>query len=511
MLVRRHSTLATSCHRSGATPKTGFDALSGTIVIGGHSGIVANDLHLHRVQDAMTDQAASAANATPIAATTPNIPGGWRHAPLENSLSDVFRTIPVRTTGSAWKRFLSFLGPGYLVAVGYMDPGNWATAIAGGSKFGYALLFVALVSNIMAIILQALCARLAVGAGRDLAQACRDGYPPWAAFPLWFLAEAAIIATDIAEVIGTAIGLNLLFGMPLEIGVILTALDVFVILMLQRLGFRYLEAFVVTLLAIIAVCFGIQIALADPQWGEVIRGFAPTTNIVTNPDMLYLALGILGATVMPHNLYLHSAIVQTRAYGTELQQKREALRFATIDSTVALMLALLINGSILILAAAAFFKTGNTEVAELGQAHTLLAPLLGSAIAPTLFGIALLACGLNSTVTATLAGQVVMEGFIKMRIAPWMRRLVTRAIAIIPAAGVTIFYGESQTAKLLILTQVILSLQLPFAIIPLVQFTSSRAKMGDFVAPRWLTVIAVAIAVTIVVLNVKLITDFVLG
>ena len=436
---------------------------------------------------------------------------GWREAPIQTSLSDVFRTIPVRTTGAPWKRFLSFLGPGYLVAVGYMDPGNWATAIAGGSKFGYTLLFVALVSNIMAIILQALCARLAVASGRDLAQACRDGYPAWAAHPLWFLAEAAIIATDIAEVIGTAIGLNLLFGMPLEIGVILTALDVFLILMLQRLGFRYLEAFVVALLAVIAVCFGLQIALADPHWGEVIRGFAPTTDIISNPDMLYLALGILGATVMPHNLYLHSAIVQTRAFGSELPQKREALKFATIDSTIALMLALLINGSILILAAAAFYKTGNTEVAELGQAHALLSPLLGSAFAPTLFGIALLACGLNSTVTATLAGQVVMEGFIKMRVSPWVRRLITRAIAIIPAAGVTIFYGESQTAKLLILTQVVLSLQLPFAIIPLVQFTASRAKMGELVAPRWLTAIAAIIALVIVVLNVKLITDFVAG
>ncbi|MGB4864357.1 MAG: Nramp family divalent metal transporter [Hyphomicrobium sp.] len=453
----------------------------------------------------MTDQAAV---APPLASSDQ---GGWRHAPLDNSLSDVFRTVPVRKTGSTWKRFLSFLGPGYLVAVGYMDPGNWATAIAGGSKFGYALLFVALVSNIMAIVLQALCARLAVGSGRDLAQACRDGYPSWAAYPLWFLAEAAIIATDIAEVIGTAIGLNLLFGMPLEIGVILTALDVFLVLMLQRLGFRHLEAFVVTLLAIIALCFGIQIALADPHWGEVIRGFAPTSDLFSNPDMLYLGLGILGATVMPHNLYLHSAIVQTRAYGTELPQKREALRFATIDSTVALMLALLINGSILILAAAAFYKSGNTEVVELGQAHTLLAPLLGSAMAPTLFGIALLACGLNSTVTATLAGQVVMEGFIKMQVAPWVRRLITRAIAIIPAAGVTIFYGEAETGKLLILTQVILSLQLPFAIIPLVQFTASRAKMGELVAPRWLTAIAAVIAVLIVGLNIKLITDFVLG
>jgi manganese transport protein len=455
----------------------------------------------------MSDTAAIVDRAGPSPA-----PGaGWRGQPHDSSLTDVFRTVPVRHDGAGWKRFLSFFGPGYLVAVGYMDPGNWATSIAGGSKFGYALLFVALLSNIMAIILQALCARLAVGSGRDLAQACRDGYPKWAVYPLWVFAEAAIIATDVAEVIGTAIGLNLLFGLPLEIGVILTALDVFIVLLLQRLGFRYLEAFIITLLGVIAICFGVQIAMADPQWGEVIRGFAPTTNILTNPDMLYLALGIIGATVMPHNLYLHSAIVQTRAYGATLPERREALKFATIDSTLALMMALLINASILILAAAAFYKTGNTDVVELGQAHSLLAPLIGSAIAPTLFGIALLCCGLNSTVTATLAGQVVMEGFIEMRLAPWMRRLVTRAIAIIPAAGVTLFYGESQTAKLLILTQVILSLQLPFAIVPLVQFTASRAKMGDLVAPRTLTAVATLIAALIIALNLKLIWDFATG
>ena len=438
-------------------------------------------------------------------------PSAWRRPRSEPALIDVFRTIPVRRDGTSWRRFAAFVGPGYMVAVGYMDPGNWATSIAGGSKFGYALLFIALLSNIMAIVLQALCARLAIASGRDLAQACRDGYPAWAAYPLWFLAEAAIIATDIAEVIGTAIGLNLLFGMPLELGVILTALDVFVVLLLQKLGFRYLEAFIITLLGVIAVCFAVQIALADPVWGDVIRGFAPTTEILTNPDMLYLALGIIGATVMPHNLYLHSAIVQTRAYGEKTAEKREALKFATIDSTVALMLALLINASILILAAAAFYNTGKTDVAELPQAHSLLAPLLGSAIAPTLFGIALLCCGLNSTVTATLAGQAVMEGFIEMRFAPWMRRLVTRAIAIIPAAGVTIFYGDSQTAKLLILTQVILSLQLPFAIVPLVQFTASPVKMGDLVAPRWLTAVAVAIAAIIIALNIKFIHDFALG
>jgi manganese transport protein len=392
-----------------------------------------------------------------------------------------------------------------------MDPGNWATALAGGSKFGYTLLVVALVSNIMAIILQALCARLAVASGRDLAQACRDAYPGWAAWPLWLLAEIAIIATDLAEVIGTAIGLNLLFGIPLEIGVIITALDVFVILALQRSGFRYLEAFVITLLLIIAVCFAIQIAMADPNWGEVIRGFAPTTEIIKNPDMLYLALGILGATVMPHNLYLHSAIVQTRNYGHTLPEKREAVKLATIDSTAALMFALLINASILILAAATFNAKGRTDVTELGQAHALLFPLLGTGIAPKLFGIALLCCGLNSTVTATLAGQAVMEGFINFKIAPWMRRLFTRGIAIIPAAAVTIFYGESETGKLLILSQVMLSLQLPFAVVPLVQFTASRAKMGELVAPRWLTAIATVVAVSIIALNIKLLFDQAIG
>ncbi|MBM6594214.1 Nramp family divalent metal transporter [Microvirga pudoricolor] len=434
----------------------------------------------------------------------------WRRERSMPSMPEVSGSIPIRG-GTRWRRALAFMGPGYLVAVGYMDPGNWATSIAGGSRYGYALLTVALVSNIMAIILQALCSRLAIATGRDLAQACRDAYSKPVAWVLWALAELAICATDLAEVIGTAIGLNLLFGVPLEIGVLVTALDVFLILYLQNLGFRWVEAFVIALLAVIAVCFGIQIALADPQWGLVIRGFAPTTEIITNPDMLYLALGILGATVMPHNLYLHSGIVQTRAYGDTLPEKREALRYATLDSTLALMFALTINASLLILAAAAFHHTGRTEIAELGEAHTLLQPLLGSAIAPTLFGLSLLCCGLNSTVTATMAGQIVMEGFINFRLAPWLRRLVTRGIAIVPAAAVTIAYGESGTAKLLIFSQVILSLQLPFAVIPLVTLTASKAKMGVMVAPRWLTVVAGIIAAIIVALNIKLLVDFVLG
>ncbi|WP_240539902.1 Nramp family divalent metal transporter [Salinarimonas soli] len=436
---------------------------------------------------------------------------GWRHPRRDAPLADVYRSVSVPRGGSNLRKLAAFLGPGYLVAVGYMDPGNWATSIAGGSRFGYTLLAVALVSNVMAIVLQALCARLAIASGRDLAQACRDAFPKAVAYPLWLMAELAIVATDLAEVIGTAVGLNLLFGLPLEIGVLVTALDVFLILYLQKLGFRYLEVMIVTLLGVIALCFGAQIVLADPEWGAVLRGFAPTTEIVTNPEMLYLALGILGATVMPHNLYLHSAIVQTRAYGSTIPEKRQALTFATIDSTVALMFALLINAAILILAAAAFHATGRKEVAELGDAYNLLSPLLGAAIAPTLFGIALLCCGLNSTVTATLAGQAVMEGFLDIRLPPWLRRLITRMVAIVPAAAVTIWYGDSGTARLLILSQVVLSLQLSFAVVPLVMFTASRAKMGPLVAPAWLVALACLIAAAIVGLNVKLVADFVLG
>ena len=431
---------------------------------------------------------------------------GWKAGRGTVALEEVYRSIPV--PAGTWRKFAAFLGPGYMVSVGYMDPGNWATSIAGGSKFGYTLLFVALVSNLMAIVLQSLAARLAIGSGRDLAQACRDAYPPYISYPLWVLAELAIIATDIAEVIGTAIGLNLLFGIPLELGVLITALDVFVILWLQNKGFRWLEAFVITLLGVIAICFGLQIALADPDWGGVILGFAPTVEIVKNPEMLYLALGILGATVMPHNLYLHSAIVQTRAYGATLPEKREALKYATIDSTIALMFALLINASILILAAASFNAAGQTEVVDLTQAHAVLGPLLGAAIAPTLFAISLLACGLNSTVTATLAGQIVMEGFLHIRLAPWQRRLITRGIAILPAAGVTIAYGSSGTGRLLILTQVALSLQLSFAVVPLVMFTANRVKMGGLRAPNWMIAISVLIAVVIVALNLKLLVDF---
>ncbi|MCB6177362.1 Nramp family divalent metal transporter [Rhodobacter sp. Har01] len=447
-------------------------------------------------------------------ALTPDLvspPAAWRHERRAPSLSEVFRSVAVPQGASRFRRFLAFVGPGYLVAVGYMDPGNWATSLAGGAKFGYTLLFVALLSNIMAILLQSLCARLAIGTGRDLAQACRDAYPRRVSVPLWLFAEGAIIATDLAEVIGTAIGLNLLFGIPLEIGIFITAADVFLILWLQNRGFRKVEAFVIALLGVIAASFLVQIAMADPDWGAVIKGFAPSTEILRNPDMLYIALGIIGATVMPHNLYLHSGIVQTRAWGTDPAGRHEALRLATWDSTIALMFALTINASILILAAATFHASGNTEIVEIDQAHALLSPLLGGSLAPMLFGVALLACGLNATVTATMAGQIVMEGFIAFRLSPVMRRLVTRLLAIAPALAVILIYGSEETGQLLILSQVVLSFQLPFAIVPLVMFTGSRAKMGDMLAPRWLTAVTALIAVVIIALNVNLLSTVILG
>ena len=434
-------------------------------------------------------------------------PGFWRREASEPSLIEAYKSVPVNRK-NGWRKFLSFFGPGYIVAVGYMDPGNWATSLSGGSQFGYTLLSVALISNFMAIILQSLCARLAIGSGRDLAQACRDGLPKFLVWPLWILAEIAICATDLAEVIGTAIGLNLLFHIPLEIGVIITALDVFLILWLQKKGFRWIEAFVMTLLGVIALCFLTQIIMADPDWGQVIKGFAPTTDIIHDPNMLYIALGIIGATVMPHNLYLHSSIVQTRDYGDTVPEKKQALKYATIDTTLALFFALTINASILILAGA-FHYAGMTNVVELDKAHALLSPLLGSAIAPSLFGIALLCCGMNSTVTATLSGQIVMEGFINIKLPAWLRRLVTRLIAIVPAVLVTIYYGSSGTGKLLIFSQVVLSLQLPFAIIPLILFTASKEKLGAMKAPVWLTLTAVLVAITLITLNAKMILDIV--
>lgn len=437
-------------------------------------------------------------------------PNGWRHEKTGLSLSESHASVPTRG-GRLTRRLMAFLGPGYLVAVGYMDPGNWATSLAGGSAFGYTLLSVVLVSNFMAILLQALSLRLGIAAGRDLAQACRDAFPRPVGFVLWILAEAAIVATDLAEVIGTAIGLNLLFGIPLQIGVVLTALDVFLILWLQGRGFRLLEAVVIALTLLIFACFAIVMAYAQPVLGDVLRGFIPQTDIVRSPDMLYLALGILGATVMPHNLYLHSAVIQTRATGPGRADKLDAIRLGTIDSTIALMFALLVNASILILAAATFNISGRTDVAEIQQAHELLGPALGTALAPVLFAVALLFSGLNSTVTATLAGQIVMEGFINFRMSPWKRRLITRGLAILPAAAVTMLFGESGTARLLVLSQVVLSLQLPFAMIPLVMFTADSVKMNGLPAPRWLTVACWVITLVVVTLNLKLILDVAMG
>jgi len=434
----------------------------------------------------------------------------WRSTSGQLSLPESHGNVPVSRAGG-WRRFLSFFGPGYLVAVGYMDPGNWATSLAGGSAFGYTLLSVVLISNIMAILLQALSLRLGIAAKRDLAQACRDSFSKPVGFVLWVLAEGAIIATDLAEVIGTAIGLNLLFGIPMEIGVVLTALDVFLILWLQGRGFRKLEAVIIAMTAVIFVCFAVQMAYAQPVMGDVLRGFIPQVDIVQSPQMLFLALGVIGATVMPHNLYLHSAIIQTRAIGPSRAEKLDAIRMGTIDSTLALMFALFINASILILAAATFNVAGMYEVAEIQDAHRLLGPMLGAPLAATLFAVALLASGLNSTVTATLAGQIVMEGFINFRMAAWARRLITRGIAIVPALFATAYFGESGTAKLLIMSQVMLSLQLPFAMVPLVLFTADNAKMNGLAAPRWLTWSAWIITVIIVALNLKLIYDVASG
>ncbi|GAB5095866.1 Nramp family divalent metal transporter [Caballeronia sp. LP006] len=423
------------------------------------------------------------------------------------SLPEVFASVRVPVGGWWFRRFLAFAGPGYMISVGYMDPGNWATDIAGGSRFGYTLLAVILLSNLMAILLQSLAVRLGVATGRDLAQACRDHYSKPVNLALWLACEAAIIACDLAEVIGTAIALKLLFGIPLIAGALVTALDAFLLLFLINKGFRLLEAFVIVLLVVIAGCFALQIAAAAPPWGEVMRGFVPSTEIVTNREMLYVAIGILGATVMPHNLYLHSSVVQTRAFGDSIPARREAIRFATIDSTIALTLALFVNAAILIVAAAVFHAKGHFEVVEIEEAFRLLSPLLGFGIASTLFAVALLASGLNSTVTATLAGQIVMEGFLRLRIPNWARRLITRGLAIVPVVVVTALYGEKGTTHLLVLSQVILSMQLPFAVIPLVRFVSDRRKLGVFVVSRWTAALAWLVAAVIVVLNVKLLVD----
>jgi manganese transport protein len=443
------------------------------------------------------------------AAVTPA--AGWRRPAGRASLAEIHRSIPIRARWSPLRKLLAFTGPGYLVAVGYMDPGNWATSLAGGSAFGYTLLCVVVLSSLMAMLLQALSLRLGIATGRDLAQACRDHYSRPVALALWLLCEIAIIATDLAEVIGTAIALNLLFGLPLLLGVVLTAADVLLILVLQARGFRQLEAFIIALVAVIFTCFAIEMVLSAPALSGVLGGIVPSAEIVTDPAMLYIAIGILGATVMPHNLYLHSAVVQTRRYDLTEPAKLEAIRLATIDSTGALSVALLINSAILILAAAAFHDAGHSDVAEIQDAYYLLAPLLGVPLASTLFAVALLASGQNSTVTATLAGQIVMEGFLDLRLPPWLRRLVTRLLAIVPAVVVTAVSGESGTAQLLILSQVILSLQLPFAVVPLVRFTSDPAKMGAFASSPWLSSLAWAVAALIIALNIKLLFDVALG
>jgi manganese transport protein len=426
---------------------------------------------------------------------------GWRHDRKRPSLPESFRSIGIPVGGPWWRKALAFAGPGYMVAVGYMDPGNWATDLAGGARFGYTLLSVVLLSNLMAMLLQALALKLGIVTGRDLAQACRDHYSRPVSFGLWILCEIAIGACDLAEVIGSAIALQLLFGIPLLAGVILTSLDVLLILILQQRGFRRLEAFIVALIATIGICFGAEIAFSHPSFAGILGGLVPTGQIVSNPTMLYIAIGILGATVMPHNLYLHSAIAQTRSVGGDPGAKREAIRYGTIDSTVALFIAFLINGAILIIASATFHGTGHESVADIGDAHKLLSPLLGTSLASLLFAIALLASGQNSTVTGTLAGQIVMEGFLDISLPPWLRRMITRLLAIIPAIIVTALYGEHGVGALIILSQVILALQLPFAVIPLILFTSSRPKMGIFVNRPLTTALAWVIAVVIVGLN----------
>jgi manganese transport protein len=430
---------------------------------------------------------------------------GWRRARVAPSLSEVYRTVPV--SGLVWwRKILAFAGPGYLVAVGYMDPGNWATDLAGGSAFGYTLLTVILMSNLMAVLLQGLASKLGIVTGRDLAQACRDHYSPGVNFVLWLLCEIAIAACDLAEVIGSAIALNLLFGIPIAWGVGITALDVLLVLYLQNKGFRLLEALVVALVATVGACFLFEIIRAKPDVAGIARGFLPTPQVLSNPAMLYVAIGILGATVMPHNLYLHSSIVQTRQYEETPAGRREAVRYAFVDSTIALSFALFINAAILIVAAATFHTTGRTDVAEIQDAYQLLTPLLGAG-ASAVFAIALLASGQNSTITGTLAGQIVMEGFLNIRLRPWLRRLITRGIAIVPAAVTAIMYGEHGTAQLLIFSQVILSLQLSFAVFPLVMFTSDRRKMGEFTNPLWLKVLAYLVAAVIASLNAWLLVQ----
>jgi len=435
---------------------------------------------------------------------------GWRRDLARPSLQEVHSTVPVPENASFWRKIFAFIGPGLMVSVGYMDPGNWATDLAGGAKFGYTLISVILISNFMAILLQHLSLKLGVVTGRDLAQACRDNYSKPVSFFLWILCELAIAACDLAEVIGSAIALNLLFGIPLVVGVVLTACDVMIILFLQNKGFRILECLVAGLIVIIGGCFAYELIISHPSMPEIIVNLVPKPEIIMNPEMLYIAIGILGATVMPHNLYLHSSIVQTRAFKRDVPGKKMAIKFATIDSTAALLCAFFINAAILILSAASFHGTPNESVADIGDAFKLLSPVLGNPFASVLFAIALLCSGQNSTLTGTLAGQIVMEGFLNIRLRPWMRRLVTRLVAIVPAIIVAALYGEQGVGQLLILSQVILSLQLSFAVIPLVLFTGDKRKMGQFVNPLWLQGLAWLITVVIVFLNVYLLAQTVI-
>lgn len=431
----------------------------------------------------------------------------WRRERSADSLPEVFSSIHIPKDAGFWRKLMAFTGPGMMVAVGYMDPGNWATDIAGGAQFGYTLLSVILISNIFAIILQHLSLKLGIVAERDLAQACRDHFSPKVNFILWVLCEIAIAACDLAEVIGSAIALNLLFGIPLTWGVVITVIDVFLILFLQAKGFRVIESIVAGLIFVILGCFAYEIILSKPDIFPILSGLVPQKEVITNPSMLYIAIGILGATVMPHNLYLHSSIVQTRNYERTTAGKKEAIKFATIDSTVALLLAFFINAAILIVAAATFHTTGNRDVADIHDAHKMLAPILGTTLASVFFAVALLASGQNSTLTGTLAGQIVMEGFLNIRLKPWLRRLVTRLIAVIPALIVTIIYGERGTTDLLLLSQVILSMQLSFAVVPLVMFTGSKLKMGQFANKLWLKILIWIIAVIIILLNLYLLYE----
>jgi len=428
----------------------------------------------------------------------------WRRALTMPSLPEAHRSIPIAPNLSWLRKIWAFAGPGYLIAVGYMDPGNWATDLGGGSKFGYTLLSVVLLSSLMAMFLQALSAKLGIATGRDLAQACRDHYSRRTAIVLWVVCELAIAACDLAEVLGSAVALKLLFGLPLLLGVVITAFDVLLVLALQGRGFRIIEAFVVTLIGTIGLCFAYEIFFARPLWLEAAWGFMPRLQILRDKEMLYIAIGILGATVMPHNLYLHSSIVQTRAFGQDECGRREAIKFSVIDSTVALIFALFINAAILALGAAAFHTRGMNDVADIAEAYKLLSPVLGVSLASTLFAFALLASGQNSTLTGTLAGQIVMEGFLQVRLKPWIRRLVTRVIAILPAILVIAIAGEGKLTSLLILSQVVLSFQLPFAVIPLVQFTSEPAKMGVFVNSRLTSALAWAVAAAILFFNGEL-------